>query len=181
MEIRQLVAAARANDQRAWAQLSSRLYPRLRAWFASKFSGCDSDVLVQDTLFVLWRKLPTIELRSEAEFMRWTYRIAAFSALAALRQMKRDEALIERLDMLVRTPSPQVITQLARSERIEMVMREIDKLPGAERRAAENMLDGGTARDLAAQVDIEWSSARSLETRVRRRLRERLRESTPPP
>jgi DNA-directed RNA polymerase specialized sigma24 family protein len=180
MDIRQLVEGATAGDQRAWKQLSARLWPRLRAWFAARVSCCDSDVLVQDTLIVMWKKLPELELRSEAAFMSWTFKVANFAALAALRQLEREEALIERLGMLVRTPSPRLSSRLDRAERIELILRELDKLPWAERRAVENMLDGGTARDLAALADIEWSSARALETRVRARLRRRFSESTPP-
>lgn len=181
MDIRQLVEGATAGDQRAWKQLSARLWPRLRAWFAARVSCCDSDLLVQDTLIVMWKKLPEFEMRSEAAFMSWTFKVANFAALATLRQLKREDALTERLGLLVRTPSPRLSSLADRAERIELVLREVDNMPRSERRAVQNMLDGGSARDLAALANIEYSSARSLESRACARLRKRFREATPPP
>jgi RNA polymerase sigma factor (sigma-70 family) len=183
MGIEQLVEAAAAGDQRAWNRLATRLWPRLRGWFKSRVSGCDSDVLVQDTLIVMWKKLPNFEMRSEEAFMSWTFKIARFAALAALRQMEREAKQAQALGRDVRAPSPGLNTRLERAERIALIAREVDKMPDSIRRAVENMLDGGDARDLAERANLEWSSARSLESRARAQLRKRIRSpssSSPP-
>lgn len=182
MSFEQLVAAAAAGDQRAWSRLATLLWPRLRRWFATRVSGWDSDLLVQDTLIVVWKKLSSFEMRSEEAFMRWTFNIARYAALAALRQMEREAKRAQASGRDVRAPSPGLQTRLEQAERIAMIVREVDKMPDSQRRAIENMLDGGDAKDLAKLANVEWSSARSLESRARARLRKRMRSpssSTP--
>jgi RNA polymerase sigma factor (sigma-70 family) len=181
VEFEQLVRAATAGDQRAWTRLSVSLWPRLRAWFTVQFRGCDSEALAQDTLIVIWKKLPDFQIRSEAAFMRWIYKVSRFVALAALRQLEREIKLTEALGQVIRIPSPRLSSRLAQAERIELVLREIEKMPESERQAIENLLDGGDARDLAERAGIEWSSARALQSRARKRLRKQLRPSTPTP
>lgn len=178
MDVVQLVEAARAGDQRAWSRLAARLWPRLRGWFVRRVSCCDADELVQDTLLVMWQKLPNFEMRCEEAFISWTFRIAHFMALAALRDVKKETKLVQALGQVQRTPSAGLNTRVERAERIALIAAEIDKMPNAERRAVENMLDGGDARDLAARADMKWTSARSLQSRACARLRRRLGPSS---
>lgn len=178
MELAQLVNAAATGDRRAWNRLAARLEPRLSRWFASRLHGFERDALVQDTLIVIWNKLPHFEMRGEAAFMSWVYKIANYVALAALRQAEQERNHAGQLGHIVRTPSTRFSSLLIRAERIEMALREADELPASYRLAIENMVDGGDARDLAKRAGIEWSSARRQISRAVKRLRERLRPDT---
>jgi DNA-directed RNA polymerase specialized sigma24 family protein len=179
MTFAELVTAAAAGDQRAWKRMAARLESPLGRWFAARLHGFDNDALVQDTLIILWKKLPDFEMRSEAAFFRWMYRIANHVALAALRQAAQENKRTRALGQMVRAPSTRLSSLLFRAERIEMVLREAGDLPNSYRRAIETMLAGGDARDLARDAEIEWSSARRQMSRALQRLRERLRPSTP--
>jgi DNA-directed RNA polymerase specialized sigma24 family protein len=176
-----LVRGAAMGDKQAWRRLTACLTPRLRGFFASRCRALDYKDLVQDTLLVIWTKLPNFEMRSEAAFVSWVRKIAQFVALAALRQMVRDEKLMRALGDVERPPSTRVTSRLDRAKLVASVLREVDNLPESYRRAAENMLEGGDARDLAERAGIKWVSARVLENRTRVLLRRRLAPSTPAP
>lgn len=179
--IEAIIRGAATGDRHAWQSLASHIAPKLRRFFVSRYSRFDADDLVQDTIFIVWEKLPNFELRSEAAFMSWLRKIATYVGLAALRQHKHERNLARALGQVERTPSTRQSSRLDRAARLEQVLREVDKLPQSYRRAVENMLDDGDARDLAERAGIEWVSARVLEHRTRALLRRRLRPSTPPP
>lgn len=179
MELEPLVHAAARGDERAWRLMSQFLKSKLRPWFGSRYPGLDSHDLTQDTLIVIYEKLPDFEMRSEGEFMAWVFRIAQLSALVALRQWNRKEKLTEALEHVNPTPSTRMSSLLYRAKRLEQVLHEVDKLPESYRRAVENVLSGGDAKDLARLAGIKWGSARGVESRAWSRLRELLRPSTP--
>jgi RNA polymerase sigma factor (sigma-70 family) len=178
MELAKVVNAAATGDERAWRRLAARLMPRLHRRFGSRLHGFDRDALVQDTLIVVWNKLPDFEMRSDAAFMRWVYKIAQFMVLAALRQREHEARLLQALAREDQAPGTWLDSLVARAERVEMVLREADKLPESYRRAIENMIDGGDDRDLAKRAGIELGSARRAMSRAVGRLRERLRPDT---
>lgn len=181
MELAQLVDAAAKGDQRAWVRLVARISPRLSRWFALRLPGFERELLVQDTLIVIWNKLHDFELRSEAAFNSWMYKIANFVALAALRQAEQDRNRKQQLRQVIRSPSKQLTSIVRRGERIEMVMREVENLPASYRLAIENLVDGGDAKTLAKRAGVEYSSARKQLSRALGRLRERLSSTTPTP
>lgn len=146
MEIKALIEAAAQGDQRAWRALTRRIEPKLRRWFASKYGMFDDD-LVQDTLIVVWNKLPDFEMRSEAAFKSWVLKIARFVALA-MRRERGYEAKAEQAGALAiarRTPSMGLSSRMDRAEHLDLVEREADKLPESLRLAVNNMLTGGDA------------------------------------
>jgi RNA polymerase sigma factor (sigma-70 family) len=179
MEFEALVRGAAMQDKHAWRLLTAQLTPRLRGYFASRYSGLDCKDLVQETLIVIWTKLADFELRSETAFFCWARKIAQFMALAALRQLAREKKLMRALGQVERPPTTRLSTKLHRAERLQMVLREVDKLPESYRRAVENMIDGGDARELAERAGIAWTSARVLESRTRKLLRSRVGSSSP--
>jgi len=179
MEIVQLVKSAAEGDQRAWTALAGVLEQRLRGRFASRYGGLDGSDLIQDTLLVIWDKLPKFEMRSEAEFMSWVFKIARFMALTALRGMGHEGRVAGAVERAGRSPSTGISTLLDREQRLDSIRREIEKLPESLRRAAENMLAGGDARDLAEQMGVEWATVRGYESRAIKMLRERLPPPTP--
>jgi RNA polymerase sigma factor (sigma-70 family) len=173
MEIEQLVNLAAMGDPRSFRALERRLQPKLREWLASNFPDLDHSDLVQNTLIVVWKKLPTFEMRDEARLMAWVFKIARFKALAAL----RDQEHQERAEAGAEPPktSTGLSSRLRRAEHKAMVQREANKLPKSLRLAATNILAGGDTDELAKLANIKRSSALRQENRAIERLRERLR------
>jgi DNA-directed RNA polymerase specialized sigma24 family protein len=180
VQLEAIIRGAAKGERRAWDSLSSYLTPRLERFFATRYGRFGSDDLTQDLLIVIWQQLPNFEFRSEAEFKSWVFTIAKYVGLAALRQWNHQKKLARALGQ-ERTPSTRFTSRFARAERLEQVLREVDKLSESYRRVVENTLDGGDARDLAKQDGIEWVSARVRESRTWALLRRRVRPSTPPP
>lgn len=181
MELEALVRDAAKGDEHAWRQLTARLTPPLRSFFASRWSGLDCKDLVQETLLIVWNKLPTFEMRSERAFSSWVRRIAQNIALTALRKSAHDEKLVRALAWIEQRPATRLTSRLDRKRRIERLGRELDKLAPSYRQAVENMLDGGDSRDLAKRAGIRLGTARVLEHRTRLLLRHRLGRTTPTP
>lgn len=179
MEIEQLVKSAAEGDQRAWTALAGVLEQRLRGRFALRYGRLDSSDLIQDTLLFIWDKLPNFEMRSEGAFMSWVFKIAQFMALTALRDVRHEGNVAGAVERAGRSPSTGISTLLDREHRLDSIRREIEKLPESLRRAAENMLAGGDARDLAEQMGVEWATVRGYESRAIKMLRERLPPPTP--
>lgn len=179
MKLEELVHAAARGDQRAWVLLADRLYPKLLKFFAVRCAGFDCKDLVQETLSVVGTKLPAFEMHSEAAFHSWVFQIAQFRALKARDNRGHADELAKALGRVQRTPSPRVSSLLDRAERLEIVMREIEKLPASQRRAIQDMLDDVDPKELAKRLGISRGSIRSARSRALAELRERLRPSTP--
>ncbi|MEM6955402.1 MAG: sigma-70 family RNA polymerase sigma factor [Myxococcota bacterium] len=87
-EAAELVAAAKAGDERAFARLVDLYRPRIYA-LALHLTGrpSDADDITQDAFLNAYRRLPTFEGRSE--FFTWLYRIALHRALNVKRNRGR--------------------------------------------------------------------------------------------
>ncbi len=64
-----------------------RILSARNARMGSPVSATDLEDLVQDTLVLIWRKLPTFEGRSSLE--TWIYRICSLELMNAIRRWKR--------------------------------------------------------------------------------------------
>ena len=179
MAFEQIVRDAARGDQRAWVMLFKRLSPKLIGFFAARRPGYDYRDLVQETMLIVCMKLPDFEFRSEAAFIAWVYRIAHFSALMAHRQWERTAKSARALGLVERPPSRKGSSLLVRLERLERTLGEIERLPSAQRRAIENLLAGGTAKELAERLGIAWVTVRVLESQAMARLRQALQTPTP--
>ncbi len=156
------------------------LRPKLERWFAAHYRGFDSADLAQKTLIVISNRLPEFEMRNANAFMRWVLEIARYVALGALRDREREAKLTVLLEAAPETSKMGLSTYVKRAELRERLWREIEKLPDSLRRAVENMLADGDARDFAEGVGLDWGTVRGYRSRAIARLRQALRSSTTP-
>lgn len=181
MDIQQLVNASVAGDQRAFRDLALDIAPKLSKWFTVRFGILDGEDVAQDTLIVAWEKLPGFKWRDELGFISWVFEIGRLMALVALRQQDRQLDAPRALAEVGQTPPMGLSTFLSRAERIEEVRREVDKLPPSLRRAADNIMADGDAREYAAEIGLAWGTMRGYESRAIDLLRRRLRPPRPTP
>jgi len=87
-----LVAASKAGDQDAFAQLVLRHQRRVfNLVFRMLQQYEEANEVTQETFFAAWQGLPSF--RGDARFSTWLYRIAYNCCLKQLEQRKRDSAL----------------------------------------------------------------------------------------
>ena len=88
----ELVAASKAGDQDAFAQLVLRHQRRIfNLVFRMLQQYEEANEVTQETFFAAWQGLPSF--RGDARFSTWLYRIAYNCCLKQLEQRKRDSAL----------------------------------------------------------------------------------------
>jgi RNA polymerase sigma-70 factor (ECF subfamily) len=88
----ELVAASKAGDQDAFAQLVLRHQRRVfNLVFRMLQQYEEANEVTQETFFAAWQGLPAF--RGDARFSTWLYRIAYNCCLKQLEQRKRDIAL----------------------------------------------------------------------------------------
>ena len=88
----ELVAASKAGDQDAFAQLVLRHQRRVfNLVFRMLQQYEEANEVTQETFFAAWQGLPSF--RGDARFSTWLYRIAYNCCLKQLEQRKRDSAL----------------------------------------------------------------------------------------
>jgi RNA polymerase sigma-70 factor, ECF subfamily len=88
----ELVAASKAGDQDAFAQLVQRHQRRVfNLVFRILQHYEEANEVTQETFFAAWQGLPAF--RGDARFSTWLYRIAYNCCVKQLEQRKRDDAL----------------------------------------------------------------------------------------
>src|ERR1700738_10572 len=89
---KELVAASKAGDQDAFAQLVQRHQRRVfNLVFRMIGQYEEANEVTQETFLAVWQGLPSF--RGDARFSTWLYRIAYNCALKQLEQRKRDRAI----------------------------------------------------------------------------------------
>ncbi len=89
---KELVAASKAGDQDAFAQLVQRHQRRVfNLVFRMLQRYEEANEVTQETFLAAWQGLPSF--RGDARFSTWLYRIAYNCSLKQLEQLKRDSAL----------------------------------------------------------------------------------------
>ena len=137
-------------------------------------SPTDAEDVVQD---VFVRVLQRRESLGEVQQMRvWLVRIAWNLALDRCRRVKPEQMEEEfAAQLAAKCVGPE--EALAEARRMEMVLREIERLPRAERHALllATVEELGTA-EMAVVLKKSESGVRALIFRARKRLRERLEQ-----
>lgn len=147
MDDAELLAACRAGDHHAFAQLVGRY--RTNAWHVClQITGNthDAEDALQDTLTAAWQNLH--KFRGDARFNTWLHRIAANAALAIVRRRKPVDTLDDaddgpridltddraRFDDRVATIDAvhHALGQLPEDFRVAIVLAEFADLPYAD-------------------------------------------------
>lgn len=115
-----LIAAARAGDQRAVARLVAPHRDRLWAvCLRTTRNAADAEDALQECLIAVWRNLH--RFRGDAALSTWMHRIAANAALAVVR--RRREESEHRFDD---HPAPgDFVDELAERDRVETALRQV--------------------------------------------------------
>jgi RNA polymerase sigma-70 factor (ECF subfamily) len=179
----QLLAAAKASDDRAFEELSGR---HLRAMRKRVYSIVrnpeDAEDVVQDSLLKAYRHLQ--DFRESCEFSTWIAKIAINTALMLLRKRRsRPEVSLYPANETEQTwtiddfpdPSPSTERACARREMLELVSRAVNHLPPLYRSVVEHYhVQGQSLREAADKLGITVESAKSRLFRARRTLRSKL-------
>jgi RNA polymerase sigma factor (sigma-70 family) len=178
-----LVAASRAGDPAAFAELVDRNAPRLTA-LARRLLGdaVEAEDLTQETLLQAYLGLD--RLRDPERFSSWIYGIALNLAKMRLRS-RRNGALpplemdAARLAALVAAePSPAEVVEAR--ELWSLVESALHVLPAEQRRAVLlHYVDGLSCEEIAALLDEPAGTVRVRLHRARARLRDRLSSLAP--
>ncbi|NDV07960.1 RNA polymerase sigma factor [Rhodococcus opacus] len=147
MDDADLIAACRAGDHHAFAELAGRY--RTNAWHVClQITGNthDAEDALQDTLTAAWQNLP--KFRGDARFHTWLHRIAVNAALAVVRRRKTTDSLDDTdgdYGILLEDPAPRfdeqittidavrrALAQLPEDFRVAIVLAEFASLPYAD-------------------------------------------------
>src|SRR5450755_3799179 len=131
-----LVAASKAGDQDAFAQLVLRHQRRVfNLVFRMLQQYEEANEVTQETFLAAWQGLPSF--RGDARFSTWLYRIAYNCALKQLEQRKRDRAIqigVQAEQIVANATCEQrVDAQLEAHSRQAMVHEQLANLPAKYR------------------------------------------------
>src|SRR5690606_3706943 len=117
-----------------WTKLGRQLTLELYPFFRSRVGEIDADDLLQHTLLVIHRKLPTFEVRAGEPFLNWVWAIARVQVLEAFRQQARQRRLEAGFAKVQQTPATSLDSRLERDASLELVRQELTKLGSHHRR-----------------------------------------------
>ena len=179
----QLLAAAKASDDRAFEELSGRYIRAVRKRVYLIVRNLeDAEDVVQDTLLKAYRHLQ--EFRETYAFSKWITRIAINTALMLLRKRKsRPEVPYDHAGETdqswstwdIPDPSPSTERAYARRETLEYITRAVKGLPARYRGILEQYhVEDKSLQEAADGLGITVASAKLRLFRARRTLRSRL-------
>ncbi|HEY3837933.1 MAG TPA: sigma-70 family RNA polymerase sigma factor [Bryobacteraceae bacterium] len=178
----ELVAAAQAGSQEAFAELLRRCRPRLTrvAW---SILGILEEVedAVQNASWKAYQHLAAF--RREASFNSWVTRIVVNQARMRLRELRRaklvaiDEPAEGHLSpagyLAENSPDPE--SMYAGEEMLEALYREIRLLPTCFRQILLLHVENGSVPETAEELNVSLSAAKTRLLRARQQLTVRMR------
>jgi len=169
-----LVAQVARGDQAAFETLFHRYYPRLKRFLEPMARQPHLvDEIVNDTMFVVWRKAETFNLRSKVS--TWIIGIALRRGLKALR--RRDDAIGADPDEAAIPIECGPEGQLLRQELRSQLGRALRSLSAEQRAAIElSFYQGYSYREIATLVDCPVDTVKTRMFYARRRLKALLKE-----
>lgn len=181
----QLLAGARASDECAFVELSSRCQDLLRnRVFRIVRNREDTEDVVQDALLKAYKHLS--DFRGSSSFATWLNRIAINSALMVLRKRKsRSEVPLDQRGLEEHTwemwefpdPCPNPEQAYTKRQVVDLVSRAIDRLPPAYRIVLEDRYRREwSIQECADAVGISVAAAKSRLFRARLTIRSALEE-----
>jgi len=175
-----LVAAAKAGEQWAFAELCRRSSPKLsRAIYRVLKNSSDTEDVLQDSFFKAYKHLHGFDER--AAFSTWVTRIAINAALMALRKQRRrqTESLYIRscetntwnqMELVDTSTGPDEL--YIRSESALKLQNAIGRLPESLRSAIElQRATGASVLEISDSLNISVPAAKSRLLRGRAALR----------
>src|ERR671910_2386832 len=178
-----VIAAARAGDERAFVELTSAHRRALHAHcYRLLGSVYDADDALQETLLRAWRGIGRFEPR--AELSSWCYRIATNVCLRMIEQRGRwDAASVDGFlqpypDVLFEPATPE--REAERRETIGLAFITAMQLLPPRQRAALVLRDvlGWSARETADLLGVSVAAANSALQRARDRVERERQEGT---
>ena len=170
------VVRAQSGDQRAMPELYLKhfdgVYGYLRVALRDDHEAEDA---AQEVFLKALQALPRYELRPDAPFRAWLYRIARNELVSRLRKKRwvevEDPEIVTRRADAAGSDCSATLTAVSNSD----LMQLLERLPIAQRQviALRYMLDLDTT-DIAMVLDRAPDAVRQLEYRARRSLEERL-------
>jgi RNA polymerase sigma-70 factor (ECF subfamily) len=168
---RALVAALRAGDERAYAELYARYDARLVS--VAMAHGCSRAVaqeVVQDTWAAVARNIAAFQERSTLK--TWIFRILVNAANA---RVKRERRLVALPAVEPASTAPSAHEQLVRRELVARIRAAIAALPPAQRKVIVlRELQGLSSDEVCEHLAISEGNQRVLLHRARTRVRDEL-------
>ncbi|MEW6435379.1 MAG: sigma-70 family RNA polymerase sigma factor [Myxococcota bacterium] len=159
------VAAARAGDRQAFAQLHAHFGRLVHAVVITRVGASDAKDLVQDVFLTMWQKLETLE--DDQAFPAWLTQLARHRAAKALRDRKPTETLDDEPGLAApdRSGAPDA----------QKVLKALMALPEAYAEPlAMRLVEGMSGPEIAERTGLTPGSVRVNLHRGMKLLRERL-------
>jgi RNA polymerase sigma factor (sigma-70 family) len=161
---RTLLAAVRARDRRAFAELYRRYYPRLHGYLRRLLpNSAFADEIVDDVMFVVWKDAR--RFRGQSAVSSWIFGIAYRKAMSAIRKEGRYQAPLDRAaDANAVAASP--------SQDAELLRAGLAELSADHRQVLElTYFCGFSYREIAAIADCPVNTVKTRMFHARRRLK----------
>lgn len=126
--------------------------------------------LTSETFLAAIRALPTF--RGEASPKTWLFSIARYQWFAHLRKEKKEQSILEQLELSNVTTNPEdsVANQMLTSRILEL----LDLERPVAKEVVRLRLEGYSFYEIGQQVAISENSARVIDFRTRKKLKDRL-------
>ena len=171
---RELIAACRKGDERAFGELVELTHRRVFS-LALRLVGnrFDAEDVAQEAYLRMFRGLSGF--REEAKFETWMYRIVTNSAINLLRRRGRQGELLSDDSMMETVVAPDAPAEQT-ADRDELA-RSLDTLPAGQR-AVVILKDvyGLSCREIGAELGIGEGAVKVRLHRARKRLKETIQQ-----
>jgi DNA-directed RNA polymerase specialized sigma24 family protein len=184
---------ARAGDRPTLDWLIALVRKRVACWVGHAHgTGWDSSDVVQEIVLVVLRKLPQCEGGDDDEvcwkaFWAWVCRIVGTRSITVWKRMLRlagngrvvplaraGSESSSSADLAVAAPDPSPSEQASLSELVLRLAGELKRLDAHDRRIVEVVMNGGSLRQLAAELDRDAST---LQKHFKHKILPRLRRA----
>jgi RNA polymerase sigma-70 factor (ECF subfamily) len=167
-----LMAQVAGGDRSAFDALAQRHLGRaLRTARRLLTNQSDAEEIVQEAMLRVWMHARRWQ-PERARFTTWLYQIVTNLAIDRLRKptMAPLEAAGDPAD-----PAPHIGVELERRERMDLIGRKIDEMPGRQKAVLTLCYyEGLTCREAADVMDMSVAAVEALLLRSRRALKQKL-------
>ena len=169
----ELVKQSKSGDKQAFGRLYDEFADRIFRYIKAKINSTQqAEDILQEVFLKAWANINQFELREDANFSAWLYRIATNAIYDYFRRIYRKPEALELNEQIDKPSAQNLQKEIADKLETEVVYKALEQLPGNYRAILElRFVQGFSVEETAKILGKSNTASRILQFRALKAIR----------